>query len=179
MTDLEYMYENLKSIKNKTPLLIIGKGVPLFKKMYKGNIYNLTSLEDVREFISEFSEVELDFPIVIEDVSNLYRDSSLLKLIEESKFPLVMLASKDNLSDALMSRTKYILKIPETNDSIELVSISQASADLKDKDWSQEEVNKYLADNCPQLLVLNDRIKKMKNKDKIIQIFAGLEHTSN
>lgn len=179
MTDLEYMYENLKSIKNKTPLLIIGKGVPLFKKMYKGNIYNLTSLEDVREFISEFSEVELDFPIVIEDVSNLYRDSSLLKLIEESKFPLVMLASKDNLSDALMSRTKYILKIPETNDSIELVSISQASAELKDKDWSQEEVNKYLADSCPQLLVLNDRIKKMKNKDKIIQIFAGLEHTSN
>ena len=179
MTDLEYMYENLKSIKNKTPLLIIGKGVPLFKKMYKGNIYNLTSLEDVREFISEFSEVELDFPIVIEDVSNLYRDSSLLKLIEESKFPLVMLASKDNLSDALMSRMKYILKIPETNESIELVSISQASAELKDKDWSQEEVNKYLADSCPQLLVLNDRIKKMKNKDKIIQIFAGLEHTSN
>ena len=42
MTDAEYMYQNLKSIKNKTPLLIIGeKAIYIFKQMYKGNIYTL------------------------------------------------------------------------------------------------------------------------------------------
>lgn len=179
MTDLEYMYENLKSIKNKTPLLIISKAVSLFKKMYRGNIYNLNSLEDVREFISEFSGVALDFPIVIEDVSNLYRDSSLLKLVEEASFPLVLLASKDNLSNAMMSRMKSILKIPETIEEHSFISINQALADIKSNDWSQDEITKYTAYHCPQLLVIQDRIKKMKNKDKILQIFAGLEHTNN
>ena len=177
MTDAEYMYENLKSIKNKTPLLIIGeKAIYIFKQMYKGNIYTLENSVDVRDFITEFSDIDLSFPIVIEDISKLYRDTPLLKIVEDSKFPLVMLASQDNLSNAMMSRVKTIVKIPDENYRCNMISMETAVSELKDKELSKEETIKYLAENCPQLLFLQDKIKKMKNKDKIIQIYSGLEH---
>lgn len=176
MTDIEYMYEQLKTIKNKTPLLIIGKrAMYIFKQMYKGNIYILENLSDVRDFISEFADVELSLPVVIEDLSNLYRDSSLLKLVEDSKFPLVMLASQDNLSHAMMSRVKTIVKLPDENYRCNFSNIESTLAELKEKELSQEENIKYLAENCPQLLFLQDKIKKMKNKDKITQIYSGIE----
>ena len=177
MTDREYVYENLKTIKNKTPLIIIGeRAIYIFKRMYSGNIYKLENFTDVRDFISEFSGIELNFPVVIEDISKLYRDTPLLKLVEDSKFPLVLLASQDNLSNAMMSRVKTIIKLPDEDYKCSLSSIQSALSELKDKELSKEENIKYLAENCPQLLVLQDKIKKIKNKDKITQIYAGLEN---
>src|SRR5574344_389008 len=95
MTRIEYVYNTMKDVTNKTPVLLVGGAALLFKRMYRGNIYRLENTEEVKNFISEFYNIEYNKPIVVEDISLLYRDSILLKLVEEIKLPLILLASED------------------------------------------------------------------------------------
>ena len=108
MTNKEYVYNELKSIKGKTPLLLIGGAVPAFKSLYNGHIYRVDTVDEARDFVNRFYGIHVDFPVVIEDLSNLRKDEVLLKLIEEAKFPIIMLASKDNVVPTILSRTKRI-----------------------------------------------------------------------
>lgn len=176
MTKIEVVYNTMKNIKDKTPILLIGGAAYLFKRIYKGNIYHLENTEDVKEFISNFYGIEYNKPIVVEDLSLFYRDSIILKLIEEIKLPLILLASEDNISIPLQSRIKTRLKFPVDDDcGCTFTKILEAQQYIDDEQLSGRSLDKYIAENCPELAFLYEDMKMRKNKDKLIQILGGIK----
>lgn len=175
MTRIEYIYSIMKDVTNKTPVLLIGGAATIFKRLYKGNIYRFENTDDVKDFITNFYNVEYNKPIVIEDLSLLYRDSLLLKMIEEIKLPLIMLASEDNLSIPLYSRVKTCIKFPQDDDTkCNNISILEAQQHISEEELTGRDLDKYLSENCPDLAKLYRDVKLRKNKDKIIQIIGGI-----
>ncbi len=143
--------------------------------MYTGNIINIFNVENTRELIQELSGISLEKPLVIDDISLLYRSTILLKFIEESKLKLILLASKDNLSSTLLSRIKTIKKYPdESNVSFNLTSIKDAEKHIKSEELNQDDTINYLATTCPELIVLNKKLRYIKNKDKILDIYSNI-----
>lgn len=143
--------------------------------MYTGNIINIFNVENIRELIQELSGISLEKPLVIDDISLLYRSTILLKFIEESKLKLILLASKDNLSSTLLSRIKTIKKYPdESNVSFNLISIKDAEKHIKSEELNQDDTINYLATTCPELIVLNKKLRYIKNKDKILDIYSNI-----
>lgn len=143
--------------------------------MYTGNIINIFNVENTRELIQELSGISLEKPLVIDDISLLYRSTVLLKFIEESKLKLILLASKDNLSNTLLSRIKTIKKYPdESNTSFNLTSIKDAEKHIKSEELNQDDTINYLATTCPELIVLNKKLRYIKNKDKILDIYSNI-----
>lgn len=176
MTRIEYVYNMMKdNIKEKSPVLLVGGAAIIFKRIYKGNIYRVYNTEDIKEFITNFYNIEYDKPLVVEDLSILHNDSLLLKMIEESKTPLIFLATEDNLSIPLQSRMKTYIKFPIDSDfSCSFIKIREAQEYIDNNDMSTEELDKYLAENCPDLAFLYRDTRTKKYKDKLIQIYGGL-----
>lgn len=171
MTQIEYIYNIMKDIKDKTPILLLGSAGILFKQIYKGPIIRIENTEEAKELITTYSNIEYNKPLVIEDIGLLYRDSILLKLIEEIKIPLILISLKDNLSIPLYSRMKTVVKLPldqETN--CNFIDIKSAIQYVNQENLEGYVLDKYLAENCPDLLFTYNRIKKCKNKDKLLQI---------
>lgn len=176
MTRIEYIYNILKDIKGKTPVLLVGSAGFLFKRLYKGRINRIENTEDAKELISTYYDIEYDKPVVIEDISLLYRDSILLKLVEEIKLPLILIASEDNISVPLQSRIKTYIKYPnDLNIECKNQGILETQQYIDENELQGKELDKYLADNCPILALHYDSMKMRKNKDKIVQILGGLE----
>lgn len=176
MNKIELIYNTMKNIKDKTPILLIGGAAYLFKRMYTGNIYRLENTEDVKEFISNFYGIKYNKPIVVEDISLFYRDNIILKLVEEIKLPLILLASEDNISVPLQSRIKTRLKFPSDNDfGCSFTNILEAQQHIDNEELSGRALDKYIAENCPELAFLYDDMKMRKNKDKLIQILGGIK----
>ena len=97
-------------------------------------------------------------------------------MIEESKIPLIFLASEDNISIPLQSRMKTYIKFPKDNDfGCNFISIKDAETYIEENELSGLELDKYLAENCPDLAVLYRDVRTKKHKDKLIQIIGGLE----
>lgn len=176
MNRYEYIYNFMKDIKDKTPILLIGGASIIFKRMYKGPIQYIENTSDAKELISTYYNIEYNKPLVVEDVSLLYRDSILLKLIEEIKIPLILLASEDNLSVPLYSRMKFCIKFPiDENTGCSFLSIKEAQIQINQDNLTGRDLDKYLAENCPDLALLYKDIEIRKNKDKLIQILGGIK----
>ena len=176
MTKLDYIYETLKDIKGKTPVLLVGGAAILFKMIYKGNIYKIYNTEDTKELITNFYGVEYNKPIVVEDISTLYRDSILLKLVEEIKLPLILLASEDNISIPLQSRIKTTIKYPKDLDfKCDFIDILDAQEYIDERNLSGADLDSFMANHCPDLAMYYKMMEVRKNKDKILQILGGLE----
>jgi hypothetical protein len=175
MTRQEFIYNTMKDVTNKTPILLVGGAALIFKRMYKGNIYRLENTEEVKNFISDFYNIEYNKPIVVEDLSLLYRDSILLKLVEEIKLPLILLATEDNISVPLQSRIKTYIKYPIDLDyGCNYIPILEAQAYIDENELTGKELDKYIAENCPDLAILYKDMEIRKNKDKLIQILGGI-----
>ncbi len=176
MTRLDYIYQTLKDIKGKTPVLLVGGAAILFKMIYKGNIYKIYNTEDAKELITNFYGVKYNKPIVIEDISALYRDTILLKLVEEIKLPLILLASEDNVSVPLQSRIKTYIKYPKDLDfKCDFIPILDAQEYIDERNLTGLELDNFIASHCPDLAMYYKMMEVRKNKDKIIQIIGGLE----
>lgn len=95
--------------------IIIGTAVDLFKKMIKSPYYTITKADEVRSFLANHTTPN-DSPLIFEDLSLMTQNvqAYLLKFIEEPPSPLIILASKDNISPVILSRCKNIIKIPST-----------------------------------------------------------------
>ena len=149
----------------------------MFKQIYTGNIIYISNSEEARELIQELSGIELEKTLVIDDISNLYRDTILLKFLEETKLKLVLLASVDNLSDTLLSRIKIIKKFPDINElKYEPTSILDAQKHLESEELNQDETLDYLCNKCPDLLILNKKLRYIKNKNKLIELIGRIEN---
>lgn len=101
--------------KNRTTL-VIGYAAKLVKQMLMGGYYTLTCADDVRNFIAKFS-IESDQLVIFEDLALLdFRTQAfLLKFIEESYCPLLILSSKDTILPTIISRCRTIIKVPVQN----------------------------------------------------------------
>ena len=101
-----------KLIENRTTL-VIGYAAKLVKQMLSGSYYTLTNAKEVRDFVGKFS-IESDQILIFEDLALLDQRTQafLLKFIEESYCPLLILSSKDTILPTILSRCKFIIKVP-------------------------------------------------------------------
>jgi hypothetical protein len=164
----------MKDVTNKTPVLLVGGAMFIFKKMYRGNIYRLENTDDAKDFIERFYNIEYNKPIVVEDISLLYRDTILLKLVEEIKLPLILLASEDNISNTLQSRIKTYIKYPVNEIKCSYNKILESLDYINQNDLSSKDLDIYISNNCPELARLNHKMKLRKNKDKLQQILGSI-----
>lgn len=175
MTNYEYIYETMKDVTGKTPILLIGGASVIFKKIYQGNIYQVYNAEEAKDFLMQFSNTEYDRPIVVEDISAIQKESVFLKLVEETTIPLILLASKDNITLPLHSRIKTTIKLPLDSSKCSFISMLEAHEYITNNELTGDEFDTYLADNCPELALAYDSMKNRKYKDKIVQILGGLK----
>ena len=156
------------------PCLLIGKYVNVFKREFKGVIERAYTLSDVRRLVEEYdgiSHVNSDY-LVLDGVGYLSSvgQNSLLKFIEESKLPIVLLSYTDKISHIILSRMKFVLKKWYGVKSLQFSSVGdtiKALKEKKDKDSNFNEMQ-YIADNCPSLYALRqqagDSLEYINNK---------------
>ena len=182
---MQRLFTEIKDVRNKAPILLVGGAVPKFKKMYKGNIYKVTTLDEARDFVANFYGLTLDKPVVMEDISLLSYDAQflLLKLVEEARFPIVLLTLQDKVSPIILSRIKTYMKFPLDYDiKCNGMDIAGAQEEL-DKMVNEEKISlsdtesveKFYAENCPELLYLEKNIGYVKNKAKYIEIMKDIK----
>lgn len=178
---INILVDVFKNVKNNCPILLVGGAVPLFKKMYKGMIYSLNNSKEIRDFVSRFSGIVYDKTVVVEDIGRLDKQSSfiLLKLVEEAKFPIVLLSYKDNISEILQSRIKTYVKFPSSdNTSCKFISLSEAQEDLCDEygriKVDDDALITYCAENCPRFYDLHLKTKYIGNKGKYFDLLKGV-----
>lgn len=140
------------------PCLLVGKYVNEFKRVFKGHILTVYTLENVRNVIESYSglrEVQGGY-LVLEGVGYLSDSgqNSLLKFIEESRVPLILLSYNDRVSPIILSRMKIVVKRWETVKGLKFISPKEAFRNVRDKkdndkDFREYQEIQYYADNCP------------------------------
>jgi len=169
----------------RCPCLFIGKFVPLFKKLYQGRIFNLTTLDSVRELVNRFaglSDLEGRF-FVIDGIGFISpaAQNSLLKFIEESKFPIILLSYYDKVSSIIHSRVKFVykrspaelktLKFIHPKDAFNIIEEKKK----KDPDFSEMDEVKFYADNCPAAYALRYSLVDYDNYSmRLLRVMVGL-----
>ena len=174
MTNRDTVIQFMNSIKDKTPILLIARAAKIFHNIYTGRIYDVHSEEDM-DIINNMSISKLTKPVVISDLSSLYDDEDMLKLIEESKLQFILLAYKDNLSDVLVSRCKSILKIPDIDINECKYTSKKSALSSLEKINNPYEVNLFLAENCPSLMRDMIDTQYIKYKERVVNILANME----
>lgn len=140
----------------------------LKKHGYDYPINYISTREDLIDLIDQFSAYSnYNLPVIISDISFLnHKDQSLLlKFIEDSKLNVILLASRDNILNTIISRVKEFRKFYNRNNVLQtgFVSINKArdmftnDAVSFEEDTSLEDrlcvYNKY-----NPLLAYNDRL---------------------
>ena len=108
MSNRDTVINFMSSIKDRTPILLLSKAAKIFKSIYDGRIYDVKNVDDMN-LIRDMSISKLHKVVVLEDLSSLYTDEDILKLIEESSLQFILLAYRDNLSEVLMDNLAYDL----------------------------------------------------------------------
>lgn len=113
MDEKQLIYNQVMKIKDVERILLLCNATNIFLSMYEGNYHILRNKKDIVDFIDYYDKPN-DRPLVFGDISllNELEQNYLLKFIEEASVPLIVLASKDNLSSTIMSRFLKIIKIP-------------------------------------------------------------------
>jgi hypothetical protein len=97
------------------PILIIDNNLEFVANRLSEQgitIYDVSSVEDAREVMGSLYGLSGEAPIALQDLSRLGSHMSLLlKFVEESRRPLILLASQDNLPGVLLSRIATIKKV--------------------------------------------------------------------
>lgn len=152
--------------RNLTPCLLIGKYVDAFKQVFKGTIIRAYSLDNVRHLIEEYDGISNvnSGTLVIEGVGYLSQigQNSLLKFIEESSLPIVLLSYNDNVINTIRSRMKLTLKLWEPVKDFKYLDIVGALRAAEEKKASNPNFRgnneiQFYADSCPNLYVLKSQ----------------------
>lgn len=160
----EDFINKLLSDDNLTPCLLVGRYVNIFKHIYDGYIQRTYSLNDVEHLIEEYEGIEnvnSKF-LVLEGVGNLSLtgQNSLLKFIEESKVPLILLSYNDKVINTIRSRMKIVAKLwyPVKSLSFSRVKDAQKAFNEKkrDENFKGNAEIQFIADNCPRLYALRE-----------------------
>lgn len=143
------------------PCLMIGMYVQEFKKQYKDVIERVYNIDNVRDLIDSYegvTRVNSKF-LVLDGVGYLSAtgQNSLLKFIEESKVPIILLSYSDKVSPIIMSRMKVIVKRCSKVKNLDFSSVSDTLTFIDEKNSTREEKMseveevQIMANMCPSL----------------------------
>lgn len=175
MTDLNCSNKQPKIF----PKLFIGQAAKAFvsfinKNNYNYNINYIQSREDLISLIDTYSKYKnYNLPVIISDISYLNKadQSLLLKFMEDSNLKIILLASRDNILNTIISRVKEFRKYYVNNRDISFMNIANAYDNSKDElellqDSSIEDrcvvYNKY----NPVLYYINTLVNKRSTGDR-------------
>ena len=149
--------------------LLMGEAAKVFKSIFTGSIITLTTAEDVKDFIDNYSRVSEEI-LVFEDLSvmNAQVQAYLLKYLECDYRPLLVLASSDNLSPVLLSRFNKIIKLPIESkiDFVELSSfMAEHEQDLK-SNYVLPELKEESLKYCPDYYYYHKKLSTAKHENK-------------
>lgn len=156
------------------PVLILSGAVIDFKRSYQGQIIRLSTVEEVREFVSYYTAISaLERPLVIEDLSFLpdFCEGLLLKFIEESPLRIVVLSAFDTVSPVLLSRFKKVVKYSKEKVDSEFCKASVGYQKLEETlrpDSHFFDKVRYMGKLSPKLYYLECNIAQGRNKSKIM-----------
>ena len=163
---MDYNKMDMKDFINKVistpdlcPCLMIGRYVNEFKKIFTGTIERTYSLKDVKRVVEEYEGITgvNSGVLVLEGVGYLSDagQNSLLKFIEESKVPIIILSYNDKVSPIIHSRMKLVVKRWYEVKNLDFVRVKEAQRELrekkKDSDFKEYQEIQYMAENCPSL----------------------------
>jgi hypothetical protein len=171
---LEELYDRLKNIKEKSPVLLIEKAAILFKENYSKDIFRVENQQELKDVVENFTNNNYGGVLVIEDLSLVYDLSVLLKFLEESNIPIILLALKDcdRLSGTLLSRVKTCIKIPFVSPTSNLLS-ARESLDLWSIEQNKGEQDRFFAQESPELYYLKLKSTRFKCNTKIVELLSG------
>jgi hypothetical protein len=181
-TLLEQAVTDVISSPEYCPCLFIGKYVTEFKKQYKDKIFMASTLEAVRNIVDNYTGVSsLEGRYIVLDGVGFLSDvgqNSLLKFIEESMFPIVLLSYYDKVSPIILSRMKFIYKSPVTkvsnlffdklSECFETVEEKSKEARGHGEEFSDLERTKYFAEHCPMAYYFERRVPRVDYTSKRI-----------
>lgn len=161
------------------PKLFIGQAAKAFvsfinKNNYNYNINYIQSREDLISLIDTYSQYKnYNLPVIISDISYLNKadQSLLLKFMEDSNLKIILLASRDNILNTIISRVKEFRKYYVNNRDISFMNIANAYDNSKEelellRDSSIEDkcvvYNKY----NPVLYYINTLVNKRSTGDR-------------
>ena len=144
----------LTGLKSKTPILLLGNAAKIFINLYKKNITNINSQEDLASCSTNIINLLCDL------------DSSVLISYIKSHSNLVVLSINELNDDVLLS-FNYVIKIPYEDTKCLLLTPSQGIDKLKTYD---EDINytTFYANECPSLYFL----RKKSTNSKINQLLG-------
>jgi hypothetical protein len=179
MSSPKFLKKCIEDIYNTSPLLIVGEARLLFLRAWQYKVNRVTNTKELREVTNYYSTIKDSKPIVIDDLSLLQESSLklLLKLVEESKTPVILLSSYDNLDSILLSRIKTFIRFNEPihSDFLDLQSFYDVLVEKDFKDSKASDKLKFYLEKCPMYLQLEYDLNTSSNKNKILSILAGGE----
>ena len=164
------------------PKLFCGSAAIAFKNYLKKNHYNyeinyITDRDDLLNFIETYSHYKnYTLPVIISDVSFLKKkdQSLLLKFMDDTNLNIILLASRDNILDTIISRVREFRKFYSDNrgNRAGFINVSKAREMLNNEygqfsdDTSYEDkllvYNKY----NPMLAYNNNLVKSYRKNDQ-------------
>ena len=170
---------NMHQVPKIFPKLFIGTAAKAFVSFIKRNNFDYTinyiqSREDLISLIDTYSKYKnYNLPVIISDISYLNKadQSLLLKFMEDSNLKIILLASRDNILNTIISRVKEFRKYYVNNRDISFMNIANAYDNSKEelealKDSSIEDkciiYNKY----NPVLYYINTLVNKRSIGDR-------------
>ena len=183
--DMNVFIEKLLEHVEMCPCLLIGKYVTEFKKVYKDTIERVYTLDDVRYLIDAYdgiSNINRKF-LVLDGIGYLSHvgQNSLLKFIEESKLPIIILSYGDKISPIIMSRMKIIVKRWDVVKNLTFSSVADTISYINEKNSTREEKMsefeevQVMANMCPSLYSIKQQAgdKYGYNNSRLINIMVG------
>lgn len=164
------------------PKLFCGSAATAFKNYLKKNHYNyeinyITDRDDLLNFIETYSHYKnYTLPVIISDISFLKKkdQSLLLKFMDDTNLNIVLLASRDNILDTIISRVREFRKFYSDNrgNRAGFINVSKAREMFNNEygqfsdDTSYEDkllvYNKY----NPMLAYNNNLVKSYRKNDQ-------------
>jgi hypothetical protein len=118
------------------PKLFIGQAAMAFRQYLNKHNYNyeihyIVDKEDLIDLIEKFSHyANYTLPVIISDVSFLSKQeqSMLLKFMDDSNLNIILLASRDNILDTIISRVKEFRKyyLKDKHNNVGFIEIGKA-----------------------------------------------------
>lgn len=172
----ERVKDIIKNIEYYSPVIFIGNSVLDFKKIYNKRVIRVTDAESVRDIVSYYMNIDnLDVPLVVDGLSFLEEKSMflLLKLVEESSFPIILLSRFDKVSPIILSRIKTIIKYQTEKVNSEFLDCSDGEEIVKEKlseESSYFDRLKYISKFSPKMYYYEKQLNNVRNKEKIKSI---------
>lgn len=170
---LESLFNRLNNISTKSPVLLIEKAALLFKENYSKEIYRVDTQEELKYLVETFTNTPYNGLLVIEDISNVYDMSVLLKFLENIDFPVILLAYSDNsnITNTITSRIKTLIKIPYDSIKSNMIS-AREGLDLWSMEQNKSDQDKFFAQESPELYYLKLKSRKFKCNTKIVDLLS-------